>query len=121
MVPPLGSSNPPIIRSVVVLPHPEGPSREKNSPSAIVKETPSTATTSLKCFVTSWRRTSDMICSSSAGSGVVEGLVANVVRVGVPPRLGVHLRIDMDVLRLAEVVEPLGPELATPARRLHPA
>ena len=32
-VPYVGSSKPPIMRSVVVLPQPEGPSIEKNSPS----------------------------------------------------------------------------------------
>ena len=30
MRPSVGSSNPPIIRSVVVLPHPDGPSKAKN-------------------------------------------------------------------------------------------
>jgi hypothetical protein len=32
MRPAVGSSNPAISRSVVVLPHPDGPSSEKNSP-----------------------------------------------------------------------------------------
>src|SRR5437868_5425872 len=43
MRPASGSSNPAIIRSVVVLPHPLGPSSEKNSPSAISSVTSSTA------------------------------------------------------------------------------
>ena len=43
--PPVGISNPPIIRSVVVLPHPDGPSSEKNSPAAISTDTPATART----------------------------------------------------------------------------
>ena len=43
--PPVGSSNPPIIRRVVVLPQPDGPSSEKNSPVSI-DDTPSTARTS---------------------------------------------------------------------------
>jgi len=38
-----GSSSPAIIRSVVVLPQPEGPSSMKNSPSSTVKVDPSTA------------------------------------------------------------------------------
>ena len=33
-----GSSNPPIIRSVVVLPQPDGPSSEKNSPRGLDQE-----------------------------------------------------------------------------------
>src|SRR5215475_7935927 len=55
-VPTVGSSNPATIRIVVVLPQPEGPSREKNSPSLIRKSMSRTAvTTSLpewKSFVT---------------------------------------------------------------------
>ena len=35
MLPPVGCSKPPIIRSVVVLPQPEGPRSEKNSPGSI--------------------------------------------------------------------------------------
>ena len=48
--PPVGSSKPPIIRSVVVLPQPDGPRSEKNSPLPISSETPSTARTSRKRF-----------------------------------------------------------------------
>ncbi len=43
--PSVGSSKPPIIRSVVVLPQPDGPSSEKNSPSPMVRSTRSTAVT----------------------------------------------------------------------------
>jgi hypothetical protein len=46
------SSNPAIIRKVVVLPHPDGPSSEKNSPAAMSKQASSTATKSPKRFVT---------------------------------------------------------------------
>src|ERR687892_1424297 len=62
MAPSVGYSNPPIILRVVVFPHPEGPSREKNSPSSTVKERLSTATVSLKTFDTSSRRTDDICC-----------------------------------------------------------
>ncbi len=55
MRPELGSSKPAIMRSVVVLPQPDGPSIEKNSPSRISNETSSTATTSSKRFVTDSR------------------------------------------------------------------
>src|SRR4029453_12237135 len=37
--PAVGSTNPPIMRSVVVLPHPLGPSRTTSSPSSIASET----------------------------------------------------------------------------------
>ena len=50
MRPPVGSSKPPIMRSVVVLPQPDGPSSEKNSPAPTSSETPSTARTSRKRF-----------------------------------------------------------------------
>src|SRR5437879_3858591 len=47
-----GASKPAIIRSVVVLPQPLGPSSEKNSPSAIGKLTSSTAPTPPKRLLT---------------------------------------------------------------------
>ena len=51
--PDVGFSNPAIMRSVVVLPHPDGPSSEKNSPAAISSRRRSTAVTSPKVFVRS--------------------------------------------------------------------
>ena len=56
--PPVGSSKPPIIRRVVVLPQPDGPRSEKNSPAPISSDTSSTARTSRKCFARSTRRIS---------------------------------------------------------------
>ena len=44
MAPEVGVSKPAIIRRVVVLPHPEGPSNEKNSPAPIEKFASATAT-----------------------------------------------------------------------------
>ncbi len=46
----VGRSKPPIMRSVVVFPHPEGPSRAKNSPGSMWRSMPSTATSSSKRF-----------------------------------------------------------------------
>ena len=43
-----GRSNPASMRRVVVLPQPEGPRIEKNSPGATSNDTPSTATVSPK-------------------------------------------------------------------------
>ncbi len=40
------------MRSIVVLPEPDGPSNEKNSPAEMSTETSSTATTFPKCFDT---------------------------------------------------------------------
>ena len=48
-----GNSKPPIMRSVVVLPQPEGPSSVKNSPWRTSSEMPSTACTSPKDLKTS--------------------------------------------------------------------
>ena len=44
MAPSVGVSKPAIIRSVVVLPQPDGPSSEKNSPEAMEKSASVTAT-----------------------------------------------------------------------------
>jgi hypothetical protein len=44
ILPAVGCSKPAISRSVVVLPQPEGPSREKNSPLSTVRSMSSTAT-----------------------------------------------------------------------------
>ena len=50
--PSVGSSNPAIIRSSVVLPQPDGPSSTKNSPAMISRLTLSTAATLPKRLVT---------------------------------------------------------------------
>src|ERR671920_2125315 len=43
--PSLGCSSPAMVRSRVVLPHPEGPRRARYSPSSVARSTPSTACT----------------------------------------------------------------------------
>ena len=58
MLPSVGSSSPATIRSVVVLPQPDGPSRAKNEPGGIVSERSSTATNEPKRLVTRSRRRS---------------------------------------------------------------
>ena len=55
--PDVGSSNPAIIRSVVVFPQPDGPSREKNPPAGISRSIESTATNDPKRFVSAARLT----------------------------------------------------------------
>src|SRR5438309_5145810 len=49
--PEVGRSSPAIMRSSVVFPEPEEPSRTRNSPSRIDRSTPSTAWRSPKCFL----------------------------------------------------------------------
>ena len=52
ITPLVGYSRPASMRSVVVLPQPEGPSRLTNSPSAIVRSSPLTATAEPKALRT---------------------------------------------------------------------
>ena len=80
-VPALGSVKPAIIRSVVVLPHPEGPSREKNSPLAMSRSRLSTTVSLPNCLV---RPRSD-----TAGDSAVAGSWVSWVSVVV---MGVRLR-----------------------------
>ena len=56
--PSVGRSNPAIIRRVVVLPQPDGPSNEKNSPDGIFRLMPATAVKSPKRFIRSTSCTS---------------------------------------------------------------
>ncbi len=57
MRPAVGVSKPAIIRRTVVLPEPDGPSIEKNSPSPISRSTPDTAVVSPNDFRRPWSRT----------------------------------------------------------------
>src|ERR1700674_4204701 len=62
MRPEVGSSRPAIMRNVVVLPQPEGPSKQKKSPSRTVKEESRTATNSAN---TLWRFSTRMSAIAS--------------------------------------------------------
>src|ERR671914_1135553 len=119
MLPPVGTSKPPIIRRVVVLPHPDGPRREKNSPSSTVNDRSSTATVSLKTLETFSSRTDDMFWLPRRRT--VLRLMTHVLSIGVPPGFCVHLRVNVHMLRRAKVVEPLGPELSAAARPFEPS
>src|SRR5262245_50857689 len=61
ILPSVGCSNPAIIRRVVVLPQPDGPSIEKNSPLGMSTLIPATAATSPKRLTRSTRETSPAI------------------------------------------------------------
>ena len=65
MSPSSGSSNPAIIRSIVVFPDPDGPSSEKNSPSRTSRSTWSTAATSPKRFTRPVPRTAIAAAASA--------------------------------------------------------
>ena len=71
-MPLLGSSKPAIIRSVVVLPEPDGPSIVKNSPWAISRSIPATATTSPYFLVSPDKRMSSC-CSLYAWEVIRSG------------------------------------------------
>jgi hypothetical protein len=81
MEPESGCSNPAIMRSVVVLPHPEGPSSEKNSPGPMSRSIPSTATSSPNVLVRPASDTAPVVIAPVVGgpvvtwSGVIERLV----------------------------------------------
>src|SRR5712691_8804536 len=72
ILPSSGRSKPAIKRSVVVLPEPDGPSSVKNSPPAISRSTPSTATTSPYVLRTPTRRTSGVATSELGVAWVSE-------------------------------------------------
>src|SRR5437773_2921707 len=77
ILPSVGCSNPAIIRSVVVLPQPDGPSIEKNSPLGISTLIPATAATSPKRLTRSTRETSPAIKPPYQSSDVESGHVAD--------------------------------------------
>src|SRR5438552_968384 len=67
MSPSVGNSCPPIIRSVVVLPHPDGPSRTTYSPWSTCRSTSSTATVPPgKTFVSAIRSSPDSLVAEGA-------------------------------------------------------
>ncbi len=89
--PPVGSSKPPIMRSVVVLPQPDGPSIEKKSPSRISTLTPSTAATGPSAVRNSLRTSISSIAvarstlGSAVGGSVVCGATGLTMSCDSPP------------------------------------
>ncbi len=78
-VPWVGSSNPAIIRIVVVLPHPDGPSMEKNSPLRMARSMPRTAAT------TSPREWNSLTTPSSPMAGILGSAAGSVAVAGAGP------------------------------------
>src|SRR4051794_22253120 len=91
--PDVGVSNPAIMRRSVVLPHPDGPSSTRNSPSPVTKSTPSTAWTSpSKVLVSEWPST--VATSSNVLAGAAnEPLVTPLLEDGLHLGLGVGHRL----------------------------
>src|SRR5262249_43759582 len=69
MSPEVCFSSPAMMRSKVVLPQPEGPSRTMNSPSRASRLTPLTAVTSSNCFLISLAATAAISTPRSKNSG----------------------------------------------------
>src|SRR5215831_2457463 len=78
--PELGCSKPAISRKVVVLPHPDGPSSEKNPPDGISRSMASTAASCPKCFVSETRLTCPVPCCwpCAAAASVIPGRLARL-------------------------------------------
>src|SRR5690242_11239573 len=74
--PAVGSSNPARMRSRVVLPQPEGPSSEKNSPRRISNDTSSTAFTEPKDLETPWMEMILSLCAIGLECSRLAGLHA---------------------------------------------
>src|SRR5690606_36086148 len=103
-----GCSNPAIMRRVVVLPHPDGPRRAKNSPSATSRLTPSTARTrwSTRRSPNSLTRSRSLTAGAPAAGTGASGSAANrSVNAGPWPLLP-HEDADL-VPRLVEQRLPL--------------
>src|SRR5450755_694548 len=72
-----------IMRMVDVLPAPLGPRKPNDSPLAIVKSTPSTATKSPKRFTRLWASTIGAGCNAPSSCGSGAAIVPSASRVGV--------------------------------------
>src|SRR3954470_12935435 len=109
--PSVGSSNPAIMRIVVVLPHPDGPSSEKNSPSPMVTSTPLTARTA-----SPWEwNVFTMPLSSIAASSVPRAAAASFVSVKSGSDMAHH------VLEPRVVLEPVHRQVLAVPRVLEAA
>ena len=80
-VPEVGSLKPAIIRSVVVLPQPEGPSREKNSPAATSRSMPSTTRVPPNSLVRPRSDTAEVAAGGTATARVSAGVTGVVIGV----------------------------------------
>ena len=86
----VGGSKPATMRSVVVLPHPLGPSSEKNSPAWISTEISSTAVTSSNRFVSDSSLTCPPLISQSSSQIPAMPVSASALPLVRSPRL-IHL------------------------------
>src|SRR6266571_2743897 len=104
MLPASTSAKPAIIRSSVVLPHPEGPRRVNNLPSSIVAEKLSTARTAPKVRLTLSRRIVVMRTTLPSSACVLDDRLDPVQRRAaglVPPDVVVGQDLDLGQRRHA--------------------
>src|SRR3954462_13024185 len=110
--PSVGSSNPAIMRIVVVLPRPDGPSSEKNSPSPMVTSTPLTAATASPC---AWNVLVIPLSSIAASSVPTSAVSASFVSVTSGSAMAPH------VLDARVVLEPVHRQVLAVPRVLEAA
>src|ERR1700674_3335647 len=115
IVPDVGSSRPAIIRSVVVLPHPDGPSRQKNSPSCTASVRSRTATKPPKLLTRFCTTMSVIVARLRESPGNGEQYGARQRRDKRPPverhreRLHQHDHAERDHAR-RDALQPAAPE-----------
>src|SRR5688572_23010672 len=111
-----GSTSPATIRSTVLLPHPDGPRSERNSPDAASRDTSSTATTAPKVL-----RSRRSVSAGAAAALTVAG--GGSARDLAPPALRPLGQLPGDHVGVGEVhaldVVPVGQELRQVRRQLH--
>src|SRR5262249_11137954 len=111
IAPPLGSTKPAIICKVVVLPQPDGPSRETNSPFSTPSERPSTAVCVPNVLVSP---SSSRKAIFDTGLGVVDGIDARrgAAMQAIEGILRLIHRQDLDVRRAEEQPAQHAPDAA---------
>src|SRR5262249_25300407 len=92
MSPEVNSSRPAIMRSVVLLPQPEGPTRTTNSLLAISRLIPRTASTSSKRLITLRNATSAIVLTLGRAGGQPGNVVIHEKRVDHEGRCGCYQR-----------------------------
>src|SRR5919109_369602 len=102
-LPSVGRSRPAIMRSIVVLPHPEGPRNEISSPAGSSRSTPSTAATSANRLTSPSSRSPPRACASGPSRS----------RIPFPP-LGPPRRLTLNAVAGALRDDQLRPVLVDP-------
>ena len=90
-----GATNPPMMFSVVVLPQPDGPSRQKNSPSRMSRSRGCNATASPKLLLTPRSSIALARSAASAAGAARSSFIGKLVNADRPPSASARLdRLD---------------------------